>query len=109
MEEARNYIIEKHPDKLEVFDTCTKLNLDTEHYWCYIPEGKFAEDLYAEESSPFIGVFKKEQNGYKFAEYKAPYPTEDELISHVTELHVTPEDIKKSKWQLLAEAYLHEN
>lgn len=107
---AREYVIEKHPDKIEIFDTCEKLSdMETEHYWCFFEDGKLAEDLYAEETSPFIGVFKKEQTGYKLADVKVPYPTDDELLETIKELHVSGEDMKKTKWQLLAEAYINAN
>ena len=100
------YIKDKHPEKLEIFETCQKLNIESEHYWCYLKD-VIGEDLYAEESQDFVGVFKTSQMGYKLAEEKYPYPSEDELLEKVTELHITGEDIKKTKWQLLAEAYLN--
>lgn len=112
-----DYIVEKHPDKLEIFETCQKLgDLKTEHFWCYLKD-KVAEDLYAEESTEFVGVFTAKQNGYKLADQTVPYPTDDELIElvskQVTELGANgicvfkPEDLKKTKWQLLAEAYIN--
>lgn len=100
------YILQNHPDKVEIFTTCKKLDLDTEHYWCYLKD-VIGEDLYAEESQEFVGVFKKNQMGYKLAAEKYPYPTEDELLETVKELHITGDDMKKTKWQLLAEAYLN--
>lgn len=102
----RDYILEKHPDKVEIFDTCVSLGeLETEHYWCYFENGKVAEDLFAEEDSPFVGVFTIKQNGYRLSDKQVPYPTDDELIALVTSIAVTGDDLKKTKWQLLAEAY----
>jgi hypothetical protein len=101
------YITEKHPDKVEIFETCQKITLDTEHYWCYFKDGRVAEDLYATEATPFVGVFSKEQNGYKLADERVPYPTDDELIEKLEKIEVSGEDLKKSKWQLLAEAYIN--
>lgn len=104
----RDYILEKHPDKVEIFDTCLALgNIETEHYWCYFENGKVAEDLYAEETTPFIAVFTTKQNGYKLADQTVPYPTDDELIELVNSITVTGDDLKKTKWQLLAEAYIN--
>jgi hypothetical protein len=104
----RDYLLEKYPDKIEYFDICTRLgDLDTESYWCYLKD-KLATDLYAEETQEFVGVFKKNQNGYKLATETVPYPSEDELLHYVKELHVEDiEDLKKTKWQLLAEAYIN--
>lgn len=105
----RDYILEKHPDKVELFDICVKLGalkLETDEYWCYIKDG-LAEDLYAEEPQEFAGIFKTSQMGYKLAAEKYPSPKEDELLELVKELHVTGDDMKKGKWQLLAEAYIN--
>lgn len=111
--EVRQYVLEHHPDKLEIFDTCTKLgDMKTEHYWCYFADGKLAEDLYAEETSPFIGVFTTKQIGYKLADLKIPYPTDDELAealkdkAHTAFIEFHIDDLKKTKWQLLAGAYI---
>ncbi len=101
----RDYILEKHPDLIDIFDICVQMKMDSDKYWCYLSEGKAVEDLYAEDASPFAAVFTKLQNGYKLADEKYPYPSEEELLEHVKELHVKPEDMKKSKWELLAEAY----
>ena len=101
------YIKENHPDKLEIFETCQKLKLETECYWCYFESGIACEDLYAETEEPFVGVFKTTQNGYKKATQRVPYPSEDELIAVVERLDVSAEDLKKTKWQLLAEAYIN--
>lgn len=105
----REYILQTHPDKLEYFDLCVKLgNIETESYWCYLKD-KVTQDLYAEESQEFVGVFTKVMNGYKLASQTVPYPSEDELIELVKELHVSGDDLKKTKWQLLAEAYISGN
>ena len=107
-EEVKKYVLETHPDKLEIFETCEKFSdMKTEHYWCYFSDGKLAEDLYAEETSPFIGVFNTKQTGYLLADLRVPYPTDDELIELVTKLEVSGDDLKKTKWQLLAEAYIN--
>lgn len=107
-EEAQEYVLNYHPTKLEIFNTCLKLEMESEHYWCYFKDGKLSEDLYEEGTSPFIGVFNKKQTGFKLADLTIPYPSEEELLEHVQELHVTGEDLKKSKWQLLAEKQIND-
>lgn len=102
------WILENHPDKVEIFNTCQKLgDMTTEHYWCHHTSGKVVEDLFAEEPQEFVGVFKTTQNGYKMADNTVPYPSEDELIALVDSINVSGEDLKKTKWQLLAEAYIN--
>ena len=104
----RDYILETHPDKLELFDLCVKANVpDTESYWCYFESGKYVEDLYGEDSTPFVAVFKNSMNGFKLADEKVPYPSEEELLKLVTELHITGDDLKKTKWELLMGAYIN--
>lgn len=104
----REYILENYPTQLETFDTCVALgDLETEKYWCYFTTGKVANDLFAEEDSPFAAVFSKKQVGYKLADQHVPFPSEDELIALVPKLVVEGDDLKKSKWQLLAEAYIN--
>lgn len=114
----RDYILETHPDKLEYFDLCVKLgNIETESYWCYLKD-KVTTDLYAEESSEFVGVFKKNMNGYKLADETIPYPSDDELIYLIKILCLEPKYISGlpsehlgnnltiSKWQLFAQTYI---
>lgn len=105
----RDYIVEHYPRQLEDFDTCTKLGkIKTEKYWCFIKD-KVTQDLFSEESSEFVGVFTRKQMGYKLASERVPFPSEEELLELVKELHVVGEDMKKTKWQLLAEAYINGN
>lgn len=123
----RDYIVqssmnEKHPEKVDIFDTCVKLgDLDTESYWCYL-KNKVATDLFSEEDEEeVVGVFKKSQLGYKLADQRVPYPTEKELEEVIIKSFATSEpankpehtleikltDLHKTKWQLLAEAYIN--
>lgn len=108
---AEEYILEFHPDQFETFKTCKLLHvkgITTEHYWCYLTN-KVANDLYAEEPSEFMGVFKESQNGCKMADYKIPYPSEKELEELIgKDIIIKKEDLSKSKWQLLAEAFIHD-
>ena len=103
-----DYIVENYPTQLEVYETCTKLaELDTNKYWCYFKSGRVTPDLYGKEETDFVGVFSKDQNGYKLADERLPFPEEEELIALVDKLEVSGEDLKKTKWQLLAEAYIN--
>jgi hypothetical protein len=104
----RDWIKDQHPQKLAVFELCQQLgDIETEHAWCYFKEGRYAEDLAAEEPSAFLSVFSNKQVGYRMADQRVPYPSEEELLKHVTALNVSGEDLKKDKWTLLAEAYIH--
>lgn len=114
----QDYITQTHPDKLELFLLCDKAQVpDTESYWCYFESGKYVEDLYAEEDSAFVAVFKKSQNGYKLADQRVPYPSEDELVEKLGDitykdgvyLEIKLESLKKSKWEMLMEAYINGN
>ena len=104
---TEEWVAEYKPDNLDKLKLCLQLgDLDTEHYWGYLPTGSSLEDAYSDQDEPFVGVFKKEMNGYKWATERTPYPSEDELVSVVTKLEVTGDDLKKDKWTLLAEEYI---